>query len=1089
MQGTAPPRSHRAAGRREDRPGRPALAPRRLAGPLRERLARACAHGARISPRSGRDGIDESQDGQTDRERPLPSSTAGSAGSSSMLVRNPRYWGPHPPTSTGSFSASADPARCCPPPAQVLAASGRATSTCRPPATRRSSRSSGAFRECGSSRPGVDGWDHLDFRVGAGGHPALRSKLVRRALAYGIDRVAIAQQVLRRGRPETTRRATAPSSGTRIATTAELGQLPLSPRAGPPAARAGGMPTRSRRVSTCAPANGSRFGSRAIAGATASSAYCRADPAPPRQVGVEVVLSYAPSPTLFGQIVRAARSTWSCSRGPRRRACGRASTAAAATHNVHGLLPAARHARPRPGRADPRSRRQRARVLNRVDRRLAKDVPVIPLYQIAELMAYRGRRSGTSSQRPATDLVGTRRTGGSRASPRRGARRLAPRRLGRGRRRARRRRSAAARSSSAGLGEPACLTPLARAVRPRTTALTSAIIAGKVLEAPFAVGPDFTLAAATRLAASTFTTRPPFTLTYHIRPEARWSDGVPITARDFVFTHQAILRYGAPGGSEPDGGSQRPGARREDGQGRPALPLRRLAGALRDRPPAPCARGRGPARVWTDRIDNPKTGAADRERALPRRALGARQADHASSGTRATGGLILPTSTGSSFASAFSGRRAPRRVPARRARRRLAFPPGFVAELQQEPAACGCSRTHVRPAGSTSRSASGRGGHPALRNKLVRQALAYGIDRAAIVEQILGRSIPKLRRSATAPSSRPRARTTGRTGRATATAPPRRGACSSRRAAGAARTASTSAPAAALAPLRDDRSAGGFRRERDRARPGAAPAGGHRGRAESSPRPVRSSGRSSRAATSTSRSSRGSSAPDRVGEVHLRLRRRPELHGLLPAAGDARPRSGRTDPRRRLRQARVLNRADVQMARDVPVIPLYQQTQSAALRSTVRNFGLSLSTHWTRSGTRRTGGSSASASRGARRLAPRRLGSGRLRRADAEARRHGRLRRARPRARLPQRPARRAAAERRPGSWCEKVLRGAVRGRSRLHVADKPRLEGRLHDEAAVHAHVPHPPGGALERRRPGHGAGLRLHAPGDTRHATPELA
>ncbi len=43
-------------------------------------------------------------------------------------------------------------------------------------------------------------------------------------------------------------------------------------------------------------------------------------------------------------------------------------------------------------------------------------------------------------------------------------------------------------------------------------------------------------------------------------------------------------------------------------------------------------------------------------------------------------------------------------------------------------------------------------------------------------------------------------------------------------------------------------------------------------------------------------------------------------------------------------QARVLNRADLRMARDVPVIPLYQQTQSVAMRSTVRNFGLSLST-------------------------------------------------------------------------------------------------------------------------------------------------
>ncbi len=35
--------------------------------------------------------------------------------------------------------------------------------------------------------------------------------------------------------------------------------------------------------------------------------------------------------------------------------------------------------------------------------------------------------------------------------------------------------------------------------------------------------------------------------------------------------------------------------------------------------------------------------------------------------------------------------------------------------------------------------------------------------------------------------------------------------------------------------------------------------------------------------------------------------------------------------------------------------------------------------------------------------------------------------------------------------------------------------------EAAVHTDLPHPPRGALERRSPGHGAGLHLHAPGDT--------
>ena len=45
-----------------------------------------------------------------------------------------------------------------------------------------------------------------------------------------------------------------------------------------------------------------------------------------------------------------------------------------------------------------------------------------------------------------------------------------------------------------------------------------------------------------------FTTKPPFTLTYHIRPEARWSDGVPVTAADFVFTHEAQRTYGSESG-------------------------------------------------------------------------------------------------------------------------------------------------------------------------------------------------------------------------------------------------------------------------------------------------------------------------------------------------------------------------------------------------------------------------------------------------------------------------------------------------------------------------------------------------------------
>jgi peptide/nickel transport system substrate-binding protein len=36
-------------------------------------------------------------------------------------------------------------------------------------------------------------------------------------------------------------------------------------------------------------------------------------------------------------------------------------------------------------------------------------------------------------------------------------------------------------------------------------------------------------------------TRRPFTVTYHIKPSARWSDGRPITASDYLFTYQTIM--------------------------------------------------------------------------------------------------------------------------------------------------------------------------------------------------------------------------------------------------------------------------------------------------------------------------------------------------------------------------------------------------------------------------------------------------------------------------------------------------------------------------------------------------------------------
>jgi len=59
------------------------------------------------------------------------------------------------------------------------------------------------------------------------------------------------------------------------------------------------------------------------------------------------------------------------------------------------------------------------------------------------------------------------------------------------------------------------------------------------LRGPFSIGPDNAYRP-DLVSRVEYTTTPPYTLTYHIRPEARWSDGVRITARDFIFTHAAL---------------------------------------------------------------------------------------------------------------------------------------------------------------------------------------------------------------------------------------------------------------------------------------------------------------------------------------------------------------------------------------------------------------------------------------------------------------------------------------------------------------------------------------------------------------------
>ena len=112
-------------------------------------------------------------------------------GKQQAFVRNPRYWGLHRRISIASSSASspedtADALRrgeidMIDPSIAVLQAQALELRRRPAPGVR------------ALSGPG-NSWEQFAIRVGPGGHPALRNRLVRQALAYGIDRVAIARE-------------------------------------------------------------------------------------------------------------------------------------------------------------------------------------------------------------------------------------------------------------------------------------------------------------------------------------------------------------------------------------------------------------------------------------------------------------------------------------------------------------------------------------------------------------------------------------------------------------------------------------------------------------------------------------------------------------------------------------------------------------------------------------------------------------------------------------------------------------------------------------------------------------------------------
>ena len=222
--------------------------------------------------------------------------------------------------------------------------------------------------------------EHLVFRVGQGGHPALKSKLVRRALAYGIDRVQIARRVL----PDLGRRARPLDSAVFVA-----GESSYRPNWSVYRYD----PARARRLLEQAGCRRGADGIYSCAGERLQLRFFTTTGSPRRdqtlgliknqlkQAGVEVQPTYVPLPTFFsttlpGGEFDAALFQWNVNRGGvavPEAVCGDSGNYAGycSRLTMRDVQQVDRIVHPS----------QRARVLNAVDRKLVRDVPLLPLFQ------------------------------------------------------------------------------------------------------------------------------------------------------------------------------------------------------------------------------------------------------------------------------------------------------------------------------------------------------------------------------------------------------------------------------------------------------------------------------------------------------------------------------------------------------------------------------------------------------------------------------------------------------------------------------------------------------------------------------------
>ena len=307
------------------------------------------------------------------------------------------------------------------------------------------------------------------------------------------------------------------------------------------------------------------------------------------------------------------------------------------------------------------------------------------------------------------------------------------------------------RGGTAVVGSPVAEPPCLNLLLPTCSGpggVGTTVFADEVLASPFEIGPDNTYRKSL-VSDVEFTTRPPFTLTYHIRPEARWSDRVPISAADFVFTYQAHVSLAKKGALSPFRTDLVEEVRRVSAVDRKTVRVvlrSRFAGwrgLFANLLPRHALAGENLETIWSDRIVNPKTGAPigsgpflierwERPGKLMLRRNSNWFGPHAAYLER--------------LEIRFLQTPAERVAAVRSGAVHFAVglgDPDIVPELRRDPgltvtAAQGLLIEHFELR-------LGAGGHPALKSKLVRRALAYGIDRAEILRQLYGDVDPKLR--------------------------------------------------------------------------------------------------------------------------------------------------------------------------------------------------------------------------------------------------------------------------------------------------------------------------------------------------------